>query len=119
MDVKNVFLHGDLQEEVYMTQPQGYEDDAHPDFVCELRKALYGLKQAPKAWLDKIGLYVVTIEFYISNEKCSLYVKKTNMGIVLIVIYVDVLIITIDSDVEICDVKVLLKRGCLVCQGWI
>ena len=55
MDVKNAFLHGDLQEEVYMMQPEGYQDDAQPHFVCRLRKALYGLKQAPRAWSDKIG----------------------------------------------------------------
>ena len=44
MDVKNAFLHGDLQEEVYMTQPQGYANDAHSNFICRLCKALYGLK---------------------------------------------------------------------------
>ena len=65
MDVKNAFLHGDLQEEVYMMQPEGYEDNAHPDFVCRLRKALYGLKQVPRAWSDKIGQYLVTIGFHL------------------------------------------------------
>ena len=55
MDVKNAFLNGDLQEEVYMMQPKGYKDDVHPHLVCRLCKALYGLKQSPKAWSDKIG----------------------------------------------------------------
>ena len=110
MDVKNAFLHGDLQEEVYMMQPEGYEDNAHPDFVCRLRKALYGLKQAPKAWSDKIGQYLVTIGFQISNSDFSLYVKRTNRGIVLVVIYVDDLIITGDSDADINEVKLLLKQ---------
>jgi hypothetical protein len=44
MDVKNVFLHGDLQEEMYMEQPPGYVDQTHPNLVCRLKKALYGLK---------------------------------------------------------------------------
>jgi hypothetical protein len=49
MDVKNVFLHGDLHEEVYMEQPLGYVDQTHLDLVCRLEKALYDLKQAPRA----------------------------------------------------------------------
>jgi hypothetical protein len=94
MDVNNVFLHGDLQEEVYIEQPPGYVDQTHLNLVCRLKKALYGLKQAPRDWSDKIGQYLVTSEFQTSNADFSLYVKKTNHGIVVIVIYVDDLIIT-------------------------
>jgi hypothetical protein len=68
-----------------------------------LKKALYGLKQAPKAWSDKIGQYLVTSGFQTSNAEFSLYVKKTNHGIVVIVIYVDDLIITRDNNVDISD----------------
>ncbi len=50
MDVKNVFFHGDLQEEVYMEQPPSYVGQAHPNLVCRLKKTLYNLKQTPKAW---------------------------------------------------------------------
>jgi len=49
MNVKNVFLHGDLREEVYMEQPLGYVDQTRPNLVCRLKKALYGLKQTPRA----------------------------------------------------------------------
>jgi hypothetical protein len=54
MDVRNVFFHGDLQEEVYMEQPPGYVDQTHPNLVCRLMKTLYNLKQAPRAWSEKI-----------------------------------------------------------------
>ncbi len=110
MDVKNVFLHGDLQEEVYMEQPLGYVDQTHPNLVYRLKKALYDLKQAPRAWSDKIGQYLVTSGFQTSNANFSLYVKKTNHGIIVIVIYVDDLIITGDSDANIFDLKKLLKQ---------
>jgi len=110
MDVKNVFLHGDLQEEVYMEQPLGYVDQTHPNLVCRLKEALYGLKRAPRAWSNKIGQYIVTSGFQTSNADFSLYVKKTDHGIVVIVIYVDDLIITGDSDADIFDLKKLLKQ---------
>jgi hypothetical protein len=109
MDVKNVFLHGDLHE-VYMEQPPGYVDQTHPNLVYRLKKVLYGLKQAPRAWLNKIGQYLVTSGFQTSNADFSLYMKKTNRGTIVIVIYVDDLIITRDSDVNISDLKKLLKQ---------
>jgi hypothetical protein len=110
MDVKNVFLHGDLQEEVYMEQPPSYVDQTCSNFVCRLKKALYGLKQAPRTSSDKIGQYLVTNGFQTSNANFSLYVKKTNHGIVVIVIYVDNLIIMGDSNANIFDLKKLLKQ---------
>jgi len=75
-----------------------------------LKKALYGLKQAPRVWSDKIGQYLVTNEFQTSNVDFSLYVKKTDHGMVVIIIYVDDLIITRDSDVDIFYLKKLLKQ---------
>jgi hypothetical protein len=86
MDVNNAFLHGDLQEKVYMEQPLKYVDQTHPNLVYRLKKTLYGLKQAPRAWLDKMGQYLVTSGCETSNANFSLYVKKTNHGIVVIVI---------------------------------
>jgi hypothetical protein len=78
--------------------------------VCRLKKALYGLKQTPRAWSNKIGQYLVTSGFQTSNAKFSLYLKKTYHGTVVIIIYVDDLIITGDSDANIFDLKKLLKQ---------
>jgi hypothetical protein len=77
-----------------MEQPPCYVNQTHPNLVCRLKKNLYGLKQAPRVWLDKIGLYLVISGFQTSNEFFSLYVKKIDCGIIVIVIYVDDLIIT-------------------------
>jgi hypothetical protein len=110
MDVKNVFFLGDLQEEMYMEQPPGYVDQTHPNLVCRLKKVLYDSKQAPRAWSCKIGQYFVTNGFQTSNVDFSLYVKKTNHGIIIIIIYVDDLLIAGNSDANIFDLKKLLKQ---------
>ncbi|GJY05013.1 RNA-directed DNA polymerase [Tanacetum coccineum] len=52
IDVKTVFLNGVLREEVYVSQPEGFVDQDHPNYVYRLKKALYGLKQAPRAWMS-------------------------------------------------------------------
>jgi len=110
MDAKSVFLRGDLQEEVYIEQPPSYVDQTYPNLVCRLKKILCDLKQAPITWSNKIGQYLVTSGFQTSNVDFSLYVKKTNHGIVVIVIYVDDLIITRNSDVDISDLKKIFKQ---------
>ncbi|VVA40824.1 PREDICTED: Retrovirus-related Pol poly from, partial [Prunus dulcis] len=68
LDVKNAFLHGDLDEEVYMKQPQGFEDSSHPEYVCKLQKSLYGLKQAPRAWNAKFTGYLPSLGFKMSHK---------------------------------------------------
>jgi hypothetical protein len=83
---------------------------SHPDYVCKLRKALYGLKQAPKAWHDKIAEYIVTIGFCMSDANHSLYVRKSDEGIMVIIIYVDDLIVGGDNEKEVEHVKSLLKQ---------
>ena len=108
MDVKNAFLNGELQEEVYMEQPKGY---VHPNFlhyVYWLKKALYGLKQAPRAWTNRMSRFLQSIRFKISKADHSLYVKKIGCGLIIIVIYVDDLIVTGSTKDEIAHVKKVL-----------
>lgn len=58
MDVKSVFLNGNLSEDVYVEQPDGFVLSKKLDYVCKLKKALYGLKQAPRAWYDRLDKYL-------------------------------------------------------------
>ncbi|KAI5330224.1 hypothetical protein L3X38_029622 [Prunus dulcis] len=94
LDVKNVFLHGDLDEEVYMKQPQGFEDSSHPEYVCKLQKSLYGLKQAPKAWNAKFTGYLPSLGFKMSHSDPSLFVKISDSAIVVLLLYVYDIILT-------------------------
>ena len=72
MEVKNAFLHGDLQETVYMKPPPGYACPS--SHVCRLQKSLYGLKQAPCAWFDTFRGAIVKARFYQSPNDHSLFV---------------------------------------------
>lgn len=94
MDVKNAFLHGDLTETVYMTQPVGFVDPTKPDFVCHLHKALYGLKQAPRAWFDKISNFLLEFGFICRIHDPSLFVYYKNNDLILLLLYVDDMVLT-------------------------
>ncbi|GKA93578.1 retrovirus-related pol polyprotein from transposon TNT 1-94 [Tanacetum coccineum] len=60
MDVKTAFLNGNLREEVYVSQPDGFVDPDNPNHVYKLKKALYGLKQAPRAWYDMLSSFLIS-----------------------------------------------------------
>lgn len=63
LDVNNAFLHGSLNEKVFMHQPSGFIDATNLSYVCRLRKALYGLKQVPHAWYQELSRFLVTHGF--------------------------------------------------------
>ncbi|KAI5332829.1 hypothetical protein L3X38_022958 [Prunus dulcis] len=98
LDVKNAFLHGDLEEEVFMRQPQGFEDSKYPTYVCRLRKSLYGLKQAPRAWNAKFTGHLPAIGFTVSHSDPSLFVKHVGSDSVILLLYVDDIILIGSKD---------------------
>lgn len=93
MDVNNVFLLGDLKEEVYMRVPQGLEVPSSTH-VCHLRRSLYGLKQAPRAWFEKFKHTFLQAHFFESMNDPSLFLLYTSLGITILLVYVDDMIIT-------------------------
>ncbi|KAJ9560934.1 hypothetical protein OSB04_006094 [Centaurea solstitialis] len=89
MDVKSAFLYGTIDEEVYVSQPPGFEDPKYPDRVCKLRKALYGLHQAPRAWYDTLSSYLLENKFERGVIDKTLFIKRTKADMLLVQIYVD------------------------------
>jgi hypothetical protein len=94
MDVNTAFLYGDLAEEIYMEQPEGFENGTG---VCRLRKSLYGLKQAPKVWNGKLDSFLKRLGFQRSPEDHCLY-WHSERNVVILVYVDDILICTPNAD---------------------
>ena len=93
-DFQHAFLHGNLQETVYMRQPAGFVDEEHPDYVCLLHKAIYGLKQAPRAWFDKFSTFLLEFGFVCSFSDPSMFVCIKGTNIIILLLYVDEMLVT-------------------------
>lgn len=98
MDVMNAFLNGNLEEILYMHQPQGFVDFEHPQYVCRLRKSLYGLRQASRTWHNRFANFVSTIGFCHSKSDHSLFIYRNGKDTVYMLVYVDDIILTTSSD---------------------
>ncbi|GKC19900.1 putative ribonuclease H-like domain-containing protein [Tanacetum coccineum] len=102
MDVKSAFLYGQIEEEVYVCQPPGFEDPDHPDKVYKVVKALYGLHQAPRAWYDTLANYLLCNGFQRGKIDQTLFIKRQKGHILLVQIYVDDIIFG-STKKELCD----------------
>nr|GEY52148.1 hypothetical protein [Tanacetum cinerariifolium] len=87
MYVKTTFFNGELKEEVYVSEPEGFVDLDHPKYVYRLKKALYGLKQAPRAWYDTLSWFLLDNKFSKGAVDPALFTRKTCKHILLVQIY--------------------------------
>ena len=76
LDVKTTFLHGQLDEEIYMEQPEGFMEKGKENLLCRLKKSLYGLKQAPCQWYKKFESFMVDHKFHKTQANHFVFVKK-------------------------------------------
>nr|GEU94302.1 retrovirus-related Pol polyprotein from transposon TNT 1-94 [Tanacetum cinerariifolium] len=89
MNVKTVFLHGSLKEDVYVCQPEGFIDVDHPSHVYKLKKALNGLKQAPRAWYDELPKFLLQNHFFKGTIDSTLFIRCFQDDILVVQVYVD------------------------------
>ncbi|GJZ61405.1 retrovirus-related pol polyprotein from transposon TNT 1-94 [Tanacetum coccineum] len=85
MDVKTAFLNGNLREEVYVSQPDGFVDPDNPYHVYKLKKALYGLKQAPRAWYDMLSSFLISQDFSKGSVDPTLFIRRQGKELPLLV----------------------------------
>ncbi|GJX27551.1 retrovirus-related pol polyprotein from transposon TNT 1-94 [Tanacetum coccineum] len=102
MDVKTAFLNGNLREEVYVSQPDGFVDKDNPNHVYKLKKALYGLKQAPRAWYDMLSSFLISQDFSKGSVDPTLFIRRDGKELLLVQIYVDDIIFAASTP-ELCD----------------
>lgn len=86
LDVKTAFLNGELKEEVFVEQPEGFTVAGQEHKVYHLKRALYGLREAPRAWNTKLNQILRGLEFHRCTKEPSLYRKESNGNLLVIVV---------------------------------
>ena len=109
LDVNNAFLHGDLDEEVYMQLPPGFPTSS-PNLVCRLKKSLYGLKQGGRQWYAKLSSFLLSHNYKISTADHSLFLKHDGKHTTTLLVYVDDIILTGTNPMEISIITSLLHN---------
>ena len=107
LDVKTAFLYGDLDEEIYMTQPIGFET---PGYVCKLRKSIYGLKQAPRVWAQRLRKTLISSGFHRLESDHCIYIKSTQNFPIIVGIYVDDILLAAKGYQEAKEVSEILAK---------
>jgi hypothetical protein len=109
LDVKTAFLHGELEEEIYMDQPEGFIVPGKENYVCKLKRSLYGLKQSPRQWYKRFDSFMLSYGFKRSKYDSCVYIKHVNGSPIYLLLYVDDMLIAAKSRKEITTLKRLLS----------
>ena len=89
LDVQTAFLHGDLEEEVYMAQPPYFQNTQFPTHVCKLRKSIYGLRQSPRAWYYRLHTFLIKCGYCRLKSEPNIYLRKSASNFIILGVYVD------------------------------
>ena len=110
-DVKTTFLNGNLTEDVYMMQPEGFVDPNNAGKICKLRKSIYGLKQVSQSWNIRFDEVVKGFDFIKNEEEACVYKKESGSSVAFLILYVDDILL-IGNDIPMLEsVKTSLKNS--------
>lgn len=108
LDIKNAFLNGELEEEVYMTFPPGFRKRGEENKVCKLQKALYGLKQSPRAWFSRFSKVLIKEGYKQGQSDHTMFFKQKGEKKTILIVYVDDIVLTGNDDEEMDRLKKVL-----------
>ncbi|KAE8653948.1 hypothetical protein F3Y22_tig00117056pilonHSYRG00559 [Hibiscus syriacus] len=109
--VKTAFLHGDLEDQIYMRQPEGFTQPGNEHLVCRLKKSLYGLKQSSRQWYKRFDSYMIKIGYNRCEYDCCVYVKSLDDGsFIFLLLYVDDMLIVAKNIDDVIGLKTLLSQ---------
>ena len=111
MDVRTAFLNGNLTEDVYMMQPEGFVDPTNAGKICKLQKSIYGLKQASRSWNIHYDEVVKGFGFIKNEEKACVYKKESGSYVVFLILYVDDILLIGNNIPMLKSVKTSLKNS--------
>lgn len=109
MNVKTTFLHGDLEVEIYIDQPEGFVAKGNERKVCKLVKSLYGLKQAPKQWNEKFYKVILSFGFTLNDVDQCVYFKVKGDDWIILCLYIDDILLFGSNNDIIIETKSFLK----------
>ncbi|GJW36958.1 retrovirus-related pol polyprotein from transposon TNT 1-94 [Tanacetum coccineum] len=111
LDVKTVFLHGNLEEEIYMLQREGFKQKEKENLVCRLNKSPYGLKQAPRCWYKRFDSFIRSLEYNrLHADPCAYFKRFRNDDFIIFLLYVDDMLVTGPNKDRINKLKLQLAR---------
>ena len=110
MDVKSAFLNGFIDQEVYVDQPPGFENEQFPNHVFKLTKALYGLKQAPRAWYERLSNFLIENGFKRGIVDTTLFTKQHLKDLLIVQIYVDDIIFGATNEYLCKDFSIVMQN---------
>ncbi|KAH9689319.1 hypothetical protein KPL70_015447 [Citrus sinensis] len=111
LDMKTAFLHGELEEKIYMLQPEGFVEIGKENLVCRLNKYLYDLKQAPRCWYKRFDSFIMSLGYNkLSSDHCAYYKRFEDNDFIILLLYVDDMLVAGPNKDRIQELKAQLAR---------